>query len=695
MLLFIFWRLLYFFILGSLLRAQSRRKWLVRWCREHGFGPNPRRPRSGWVTFWVDEIKRKMGRHYDYDAVPVEFHAWILFRGLAEFILINDFVSYALFVISYYEPPADGHHGIMDILRYTGGILLLLFNLWVKVDAHRVVKDFAWYWGDFFLLIDSSCKRDGVFEMAPHPMYSVGYIGFYGAALIAHSYYVLFVSLATHAGQFVFLRLVETPHMNRLYGDDGDRDRETIQKYFRRDLVVVKNFDFFRATDLFTAIIALYSIGSALVLGPIDHQYDWKVQAVGWKVAHTVILGLILHLQSRSKFWSRHYIKFGDTPKEAFNNWKTIYNLTQSMIYLSFSICAFRVYEIPESFSYGYILLKHTIGVVMIVFHIYMTLSSYQAIGDVGWFYGDFFIDELRNRPTKLHYNGIYRFVNNPSSTTWSFWGLSILCSSWALMLVSTIDQICNWVFVEFVEKPHMRRLYGEQPPSRPGAQARSEMEHGHHLLRLGGRWHPRGVANNAVESIVERVEKAVDHAKPRIQALVERTMSVASLTNRKPPSSQELALTHSYLYSLTLEDEDPGEPLVFELGEPIVLQFTAAREYITEHDWIGIYRVTQNPAWDITTSNSSGLEMFVTGLDKDTMEGEGIQMVVDSTGRGRFGNTQVHVSENRDVAGVRTVSGTLTFTGSKIPWHTGVYEARYHHDGKFSVLAISRPFEV
>jgi hypothetical protein len=94
----------------------------------------------------------------------VQYHTWLTFRRVVDLILMCDFVAYCGFAIACAGRPAD--EGLLiGAGRWTAGLILFFFNLWVKLDAHRVVKDYAWYWGDFFYLIDQDLTFDGVFEM--------------------------------------------------------------------------------------------------------------------------------------------------------------------------------------------------------------------------------------------------------------------------------------------------------------------------------------------------------------------------------------------------------------------------------------------------------------------------------------------------------------------------------------------------
>lgn len=104
-------------------------------------------------------------------AMPVEWNIWVLFRHSVDIILLNDFLSYFFCGISFMTFPeiSDSKAVFMCILRWASGITLLVFNLWVKTDAHRIITDLAWYWADAFFHSMQDLVFDGVFEMAPHP----------------------------------------------------------------------------------------------------------------------------------------------------------------------------------------------------------------------------------------------------------------------------------------------------------------------------------------------------------------------------------------------------------------------------------------------------------------------------------------------------------------------------------------------
>jgi len=216
---FLFWRACYNVGIGWLLHMQSHHKRLVVWAKKSHIFENPdtgKNPHPFLYRFLKQEMETKIPRDYKFENAPIEFNTWLMFRRLVDLILMCDFTSYCLFAIACGSHPT-GEKLSMTIARWVGGLLLVAFNLWVKLDAHRVVGNFAWSWGDCFFLIDQELTFDGVYELAPHPMYSVGYCGYYGISMMAASYNVLFISIIAHAAQLIFLVLVESPHIERTY----------------------------------------------------------------------------------------------------------------------------------------------------------------------------------------------------------------------------------------------------------------------------------------------------------------------------------------------------------------------------------------------------------------------------------------------------------------------------------------------
>ena len=735
---FLFWRGCYNAGIGYLLYIQSNDRRLVAWAKKHKLFINPatdENPHPMLFYFIKRELETKIPHDYKFEEAPIEYNTWLVFRRVVDLILMCDFFSYCLFAVACGGTPL-GESILMTIFRWVAGWALVGFNLWVKLDAHRVVKDYAWYWGDFFYLIDQELTFDGVFEMAPHPMYSVGYAGYYGISLMAASYNVLFISIIAHAAQFAFLVLVENPHIDKTYNAPPSRTRSsepmsdtdfayavddgringapplatTNQPSPVHNLLGIHNIDLYRTTDTSVILLQLYVfILATLTPSTPVFQGLFVANAAIWRIWYSLGIGYVLNRQSVKKKWTRHFLKYGESTEEAWRQWKGAYHLSMTMCYATFIAATWKLYAIPSDWSYGMALLKHVVGFGMVSLQVWTAVSVYDSLGEFGWFFGDFFFDHA----PKLTYGGIYRFLNNPERVMGfaGVWGAALITGSSAIFFLALLSHILSLVFIQFVERPHMQKLYG-QSLRRESGLVKSLRRSLPPPLR---QW--QGSVDRILSETVDFVEDFVDAARPRLAAGVStfvrdssalfkhptrisitrlepdlagydpKDYSIEISGAQSPPSLMhkcrtsdvsETALSHA----VSITD---FKPLVFEYGAPIRVRWTAPLNH-SKKDWVGLYRVADNASREATRVASQGRWVATVRDRYDSSTADQGILVSDR----RVSGISRKDGELQDY-----FDGEMEFSGDKLWWTTGVFEFRYHHNGKHNVMAISLPFNI
>lgn len=736
---FLFWRACYNIGIGVLLHIQSHDRQLITWTRHWQLFENPetgKQPRPWLYKFLKNELEAKIAEDYQFDKAPIEYNTWLVFRRVVDLILMCDFVSYCLFAIVCGYSPQD-ENMLLKIGRWALGITLIGFNLWVKLDAHRVVKDFAWYWGDFFYLIDQDLTFDGVFEMAPHPMYSIGYAGYYGISMMAASYEVLFISILAHLAQFAFLVTVENPHIEKTYNPPPPRKRTESRSQSESNIVIdipspysqdqpplspsfqdssagsqaelhnlvgLHNIDLFRVPDVAVILLPLY-VAAITLATPSDSL--WKalfvIHALLWRVWYHLGLGIILDRQSKSKMWTRHFLKYGESASEAWRQWKGLHHISMIMCNTSFVAACWKLYNAPEDWSYGLALLKHVMGASLVALQVWSAFSVYDSLGEFGWFCGDFFFDHQ----AKLTYTSIYRFVNNPDRVFGiaGTWGAALITWSRSIFILALTAQLLTLYFIAYIERPHMQKIYGRNLRREAG------------LTKFIKRSLPIPVkgwqqsVDKVIDDTTHFVEDFLDSARPKFasgmktivrdtSALFNMAPARLTITRISPdleglnPRHYVLAVDGKTLVPSVLKERASGKEsltgrfskevktMTFEYGTPLKVKWRAPAGH-AKTDWIGLYMVTDNRSREAT-------EVSSLGRWAPTNSGIYDQVTADSS---------IIVAEHRvpanDGSDVDMVSGELTFQGDKLWWTQGVFEFRYHHGGKHAVMTISEPFEI
>ncbi|KAL6719091.1 phosphatidylethanolamine N-methyltransferase [Lecanora helva] len=731
---FLFWRACYNVGIGYLLHLQSKHWRLVAWAKRSKVFVNPKsddNPHPIFFHMLKREMETKIPQDYKFEDAPVEYNTWLVFRRVVDLILMCDFVSYCLFAMACGGRPL-GEGMVLTLLRWLTGLGLFGFNLWVKLDAHRVVKDYAWYWGDFFYLIDQELTFDGVFEMAPHPMYSIGYTGFYGISLMAASYKVLFISIIAHVAQFAFLIWVENPHIEKTYNSPPARkQRSGTEPEFEHEqgrfteadhvynapplasankpspvhnLLGLSNFDFHRVTDTSIVLLQFYTFALA-VFTPNTRLYQgfFVANAALWRLWYSVGVGYLLIRQSTKQRWTRHFLKYGESTEEGWRQWKGTYHIAMTMCYTSFVAASWKMYSLPPDWSYRMVLLRHVLGVGMVALQVWTNISIYDSLGEFGWFFGDFFFDHT----PKLTYSGIYRFLNNPERIIGlaGVWGAAWITASRAIFSLALMSHILTLAFIQLVERPHMQKLYGQSLRRESGLVKSLKRSLPPHL------WQWRGSVDKMLEGTLDSVEEFLDVAGPKISTgvsiLVRDSTALfkhptrISITRLAPdlagfdPKDYSLNLEGSPLtipmtskngegHSARAEQRSDFKTLILEYGAPIKVQWTAPLNH-SKKDWIGLYMIADNASRAATRVSSQG-RWVATNADHygSIVADRGILMQ----------DVQVSGDLRKDGESKDFLSGEVEFAGDKLWWTTGVFEFRYHHNGKHNVMAISLPFE-
>lgn len=671
--LYVFWRFCYNFGIGYLLNQQLNRFRLVEWARK--LNVFDKENSSRLANFVQLEIRSQMGPEYSISGHPVDFNTWLIFRKVVDLILMLDFTTFVCLVVACCLKDNNqflhGQPVWAVTARISVGVLLILFNLWVKINAHNTIKDYAWYWGDFFFrqINNEDLIFDGVFEMFPHPMYSVGYIGYYGFALIAKSYTVLVVALFGHFLQMVFLHFIENPHIDKIYGPSASesslqqlisyKDLASFENI--KPLVGLANFNLLRASDVINLINFLTYLAVIPILASLSASNVSAVArilfylTVAMKVLESLSINVVLVLQSEFKTFTKWYLSNNVPVEKSLNNFAVLYNTMINLTYASFiGMNLFKVLtwcQFHDLFFSDYLYLRIFMGLLLVVTQVWINTSIIDLIGYFGWFYGDFFIPKSSFMPQRTHLTkaGVYRYLNNPEQVfgVCGVMGATLMLPTFDNLVICIIWVVNNFVRINFIEKNHMIKVYGEEEVLQDSGVTKTVKKH---LLpesiekKLSRSDSQR--RNSGSTSIVSSFDTFLKEL--RFPTKLFSKQNIADLSQNKYFANSD--------YHLDIKGLIDSDSIPYKyVGQPVEVSFSAPSDHSAQ-DWVGLYKITHTTYSRYRTLISSNSRWSWTGAES---------------------------------------SGTIEFSKNKLFWEEGLYEFRYHIDGRRDVGFITSPFEI
>lgn len=254
-----------------------------------------------------------------------------------------------------------------------------------------------------------------------------------------------------------------------------------------------------------------------------------------------------------------------------------------------------------------------------------------------------------------------------------------------------------------------MQKLYGQKLRPEAGLTKTIKMS----LPPPLKKW--QGNVDKALDNTAHFVEELLEFARPKVAAGVSTIVRDTSAVFSQYPAritvtrlAPDLAGFDPRDYSITVEGKatatngrvsgkegltarfpqsrrDGYQPLMFEYGAPIKVRWTAPVNH-SKADWVGLYMVADNASREVTRVSSAGRWIATIPHEYEDIPAD----------KGVLVSNRLVCGENRKDGSTHDyMEGEMLFEGDKLWWTHGVFEFRYHHDGKHNVMAISLPFEI
>lgn len=142
---FFVWRCSYDIGLGVILSQQSQHRMVTKWYRK--YRGTSTAPASTPVHKLLDHLAKSQlpaSLRPTFLQYPLAFRSWLVYKSLVNFILVQDGLNYLLLAIKVFKIPTWHDVSLLLMVQYLAGIVLSVFNLWAKQDAHRCIGSYRY-----------------------------------------------------------------------------------------------------------------------------------------------------------------------------------------------------------------------------------------------------------------------------------------------------------------------------------------------------------------------------------------------------------------------------------------------------------------------------------------------------------------------------------------------------------------------